>query len=694
MSALARRRRVYVAPRRGLQRRLRTASLRLPVPVGGGPLIAVGVAAVMALCAFVARGGTLLEPTTWTEVILMLAGATLCAAALMWPRTGGRTGVGTAAAFAALTVLTVVAITWSLTPGDTWVDANRMLAYLAVLAGGVALGRLAPGRAGAVVQGVALGATIVAAYAVLTKVFPGVLARDEPYARLRPPFDYWNGVGLLAAMSVPPLLWLGARRSGHAAANAVAWPALGLAIVALLLSYSRGALLVLALGLALWFALVPLRLPAVLVLLGVLAVTLPVVAWAFAQDGLTLDQAPLALRESAGLQFGAMLLVMLVALTVAGLAAGFLAAHRPPSQAVRHRAGRILVGALLCMPAVAILVLSNAPGGITGQVSKAWHQATDPNARAPANTPGRLTAVSSLRARYWREALQVYETSPWIGTGPASYATLRVRFRTDPSSIRHAHGYVPQMLSDLGWAGMSLSLLTLAAWLLAASRALGLRRSARGQPWDATRVSLATLVTVVVVFGMHSAVDWTWFVPGNAVPALLCAGFVAAAGLPGRPRPLPAVREMGWPARLSGGLVLVIALAASWAALQPVRSEHAEAAAFDRLDRGQVAQAAAIAQIAHERDPVALNPLFDLGAIDTVRGDTAGARRALERAVELEPATAETWRRLAQFRLSVLHDARGALRAYRTAYYLDPSLRSISDVISTARIVKAGQPAP
>ncbi len=687
MSALAGRRRVYVAPRRGLQRRLRTVPV--PVPIGGGPAIVLGIALTMALCAFVARGGTLLEPTTWTEIALMIAGAALCAAALIRPRVAGHAGVGTVAAFAALTVLTVVSVTWSFTPADTWLDAERMLAYLAVLAGGVALGRLAPGRAGAVVEGIALGSVVITAYAVLTKVFPGILAPDEPYARLRPPFDYWNGVGVAAAMGIPPLLWLGARRSGHAAANALAWPALGLCIVGLLLSYSRGALLMLIIGLAFWFALVPLRLRAVLVLLGVLAVTLPVIAWAFAQDGLTLDQPPLSLRESAGLQFGAVLLVMFVVLTIAGLAAGFLAAHRPPSERARQRAGRVLVLALVCMPAIAILALANAPGGISGQASKAWRQATDPNARSPANTPGRLTATSSVRARYWREAIKVYELSPWIGTGPGAYSELRLRFRTDRSSIRHAHGYVPQMLSDLGWAGMALSLLTLGAWLWAASRALGLRRRSRGRPWDAERVSLATLTTVVVVFGLHSAVDWTWFIPGNAVPALLCAGFVASYAAPGE-NVLLASRGRRPGGVLVGGLVMLVALAASWAALQPVRSENAEAAAFNRLDEGQVPQAAAIAQIAHERDPFALNPLFDIAAIDTGRGDTAGARSALERAVQLEPRTAETWRRLGEFRRDVLHDYKSALKAYRTAYYLDPSLRSQSDVITTARLIKPG----
>ena len=670
----------------------------MPVPIGAGPALVLGIALAMVLCAFVAKGGTVLEPTTWTEVGLMLVGATLCAAALFGAREGGpaaaRFGLGTVAAFAALTALTVIGISWSLVPGDSWLESSRMLAYLAVLGAGVALARLAPGRSGAVVQGVALGSTLIAGYAVATKVFPGVLAPDEPFARLRPPFGYWNSVGLAAALGFPPLLWLAGRRSGHAAANALAWPALGLLVVCLLLSYSRGALLALGVGLAVWFAVVPLRLRAVLTLLGVLVVAVPVVAWAFAQDGLTLDTPPLSLREGAGLELGALLLVMIVALTAAGLAVGFLAAHRPPSDAARMRASRVLVGALALVPAIAVLALANAPGGISGQVSKAWHQATDPKVAPPSNTPNRLTAASSVRARYWREGFKLQGTSPWLGVGPGAYADVRDRFRTDQATVRHAHGYIPQILSDLGWVGLALSLLTLGAWLWAAARAVGVRRGARGQPWTAERVAVATLAAVVVIFGVHSAVDWTWFIPGNAVPALLCAGWVAGQGFLSAPVAGPPPRQGGLLAPLGGALVLLVAFAAAWAALQPVRSEHAESAAFDRLDKGQFVAAASIAEIAHQRDPLAINPLFDIAAIQTALGHTDAAGRALEQAVQLEPATAETWRRLAQFRLAARHDARGALRAYRAAYFLDPSKRSASDVIVTARLVKAGQPAP
>ena len=133
-----------------------------------------------------------------------------------------------------------------------------------------------------------------------------------------------------------------------------------------MLTYSRGALLAIAIGLALWFAFVPLRLRGAVALGGVvLAVFLPSVVWASAQDGLTRDGAELALRIDAGQAFGALLLLMVVAMTVAGLAVGFLSVRAPArASAPAPAASRTLVGALLTVPVVAIIMLANAPGGI------------------------------------------------------------------------------------------------------------------------------------------------------------------------------------------------------------------------------------------------------------------------------------------------------------------------------------------
>jgi hypothetical protein len=654
------------------------------------------VAVAIVATAFGAGGGSQLERTTYTEVVLILAGAVLCALAAIVPRSD-RTpsrlrGIWALTAFFALAIYTGLSITWSLMPSDSWLETNRTLAYAMVFAGGWSLGRLAPRHWNALLAGVVLGAALLAAWGVLTKVFPAALAADDSLARLRPPFEYWNSVGLAAALALPGLLWLAARRSGHQALNALAWPALGIMLVSLLLSYSRGALLAAAIGVGLWLAFVPLRLRALIALGCALVTTLPLVLWAFAQDGLAGDDAALALRVDAGQGFGALVLLLLVSLTAAGLAVGFLSDVHPPSERVRARASRTLLAALVAVPAVAVLLLANAPGGFSGQVSKAWRQATDPAVSGPSNSPQRLTATSSGRARYWSEAMKIHAQAPWLGTGAGAYETLRLRYRIDGRVTRHAHGYVVQTLADLGWLGLGLSLLAAGAWLTSVVRVVGLRRRDLAVPWDAERAGLATLAAVAIIFGLHSAIDWTWFVPGNVLPALLCAGWVASRGtLRERLQRQPALGTPVQPlAAAVAVLVLVTAGAAAWSAVQPVRSDHAQNAALERLDRNALDAAASIATIAHERNPLAVDPLFDLSAIQQGRGKIDAARQALEQAVDLEPANPETWRRLGAFRLKVANDPQGALRAYQAAYFLDPKLRqSINDVIVAARAVRA-----
>jgi hypothetical protein len=692
-SPSTRARRIYVPPRRGLL----IPRIELPIPGGTGSVLGFGVAAAIVACAFAAKGGSQLERTTYTEVAFLLGGAALCVAALLLPRPE-RTpavlrGSWALVTFALLAVFTGLSISWSLMPNDSWLETTRTLSYFAVLAGGLALGRLRPGSWTALLAGIAISAVALAGWSVLTKVFPAAFATEETFARLRPPFDYWNAVGLAAALGVPALLWLGSRRSGHAALNALAWPGLGLLVMSLMLAVSRGALLAVAIGTVIWLIVVPLRMRAAILIGGVLVTTLPLVAWAFAQDGITGDNARMALRTDAGQGFGALLLLLLVTLTVAGLAVGFVSAIKPPGPSAQARARRVVVGALAVVPAVAILMLANAPGGITGQVSKAWHQATDPAISGPSNSPERLTATSSGRARYWREAMKVHAQAPWLGTGAGSYGTLRLRYRLDGRQVQHAHGYVVQTLSDLGWVGLALSLLAAGAWLTSAVRTVGLGRRDRGIPWDAERVGLATIAVTAIVFGLHSAIDWTWFVPGNVLPAMLCAGWVASRatlrervnGLEQPNRTVPREALIG-----AAAVVALIGLIASWSALQPVRSDHARSASFDRLAKGEPAAAASIARIAHQRDPLSVDPLFDLSAIEQASGRNAEAKRAIDQAIDLEPANPESWRQLGRLQLDALNDPKGALKSFQIAYYLDPrSPQSTTDIVIASRLAAA-----
>ena len=290
--------------------------------------------------------------------------------------------------------------------------------------------RLAPGRWAALLHGLSLACLIVGVWALASKVFPAALAPDETYARLREPFGYWNAIGLMAALGVPPLLWLAARRSGSPAANALAWPALGLLFTCLMLSYSRGALLALGFGLVLWFAAVPLRLRGALPLIGAALVSAPVIAWAFTRDALTTDRVPLVARADAGQELGALLVLMTCVLLALGLAVNFTVARRPPGERTRRLVGRALIGALALVPVALLIALAVSPGGLDGQVSKRWKELTDPAAATPTNTPDRLAATSSVRARYWRESWTIYENSPNVGAGAGAYETARTRYRS------------------------------------------------------------------------------------------------------------------------------------------------------------------------------------------------------------------------------------------------------------------------
>src|SRR6202030_419973 len=146
-----------------------------------------------------------------------------------------------------------------------------------------------------------------------SKVFPSLQGPNPP-ARLQEPFGYWNAIGLTAAMGVICCMWLGARRAGHALLSALAYPAMGVLMLTLLLAYSRGALAALAIGLILWFGMVPLRLRSAAVLIAGSLGAAAVAAWDFSTHALSAENVPLSERAVAGHQLGALIVAMVLAL--------------------------------------------------------------------------------------------------------------------------------------------------------------------------------------------------------------------------------------------------------------------------------------------------------------------------------------------------------------------------------------------
>ena len=641
-----------------------------------GPALTLALAAVLVAAALEAQGGLKLGPLTTVLVGLNLAAGLLCAVALLAGGAARRPwGAASLALFALLALLTGLSTTWAITPDASWIETNRTLTWLLVFASGAALVRLAPGRWRSVLAAVLLAAVVISIYALLTKIFPADLAEDETYARLREPFGYWNAVGLTAALGLPVALWLGARREGHGALAALAHPAIGVLVLTMLLAYSRGALVAAVLGIGFWLAVTPLRLRGAIVLLPGVVTGGLAAAWAFGQSGLSDDHAPLALRTDAGTELGVLVLALVLLLLLGGLVATWLRDRRTWPEPTRRAWGAGLLIALALVPFALAGALALSDRGLGGSVSKAWRDLTDPEANTPKNDPSRLTAIGSVRARYWRDAIDIFDARPLKGVGAGGYAQARLRFRDDELDVLHAHGYLVQTAADLGILGLALSLALLAAWLAAAHRSSApWRRS--GGAGAAERAGLLTMIAVVVAFAAHSLIDWTWFVPGTVVPALLLAGWVAARG----PDPI----ELATPLRerlrtgvvtppraLAAVAVLLLALSASWSALRPERS-------LDRVDDALAAladrrpdDARGLAVEAGDLNPLSLQPLFALGDIDGAAGRPDAARAAYEQAVKLQPASSEAWVRLANFELAAGQTQR-ALASVRPALYLDP----------------------
>jgi O-Antigen ligase len=666
-------------------------------------LAAAVLGGALAGIAFGAAGGTQLERTTVVEVLMVLVGGAVVAGAIVWARRGPMHGAMSVLLFAALAALTALSVTWAIVPELAYIEAGRTFAYLAVFAAAVAAARLAPRGAHMAIKGIVLAAIAATAYALAARVWPGSIGENEISNRIGQPFEYWNAVGTTAALAIPGLLWLGSRGGGSVAARVAAYPAMGAAILAILLTQSRGALAAAAIGTIAWFAIVPLRLRSLPVLLLPSIAAGLVAAWALSKDAFAVSAQPLAVKESVAGEFGLLLLLMVVVLVLAGLAVNAGRSRLAVPVRVRRRIG---IGALVvacAVPLVAFTSVAMSDRGLGGTIEDRVDELTSETDTAPTEEgAGRFAAASSTRGKYWREAGRVFADRRSVGTGAGTFATARLRHRTDASATRHAHGFVPQTLADLGIVGVALTTALLLAWLAAALRTTALYprrlpfRRGDGEPqsrrdWTPDRTALVALALIAMVFGLQSTIDWTWFVPGPAAMALVAAGFVAGRG-PATALPEHRPIDLGGPFRnpspprlLAASAVLVAALLTAWAVWQPLAADRQTSDAIELAESGDVDGAIAKTREAADTNPLTAEPLLVEAAIAAQAGRDSDAESALEDAVLKFPGDPETWYRLAAFQLGTLDEPDAAAETVRGALYLDPHSLSARQLFLEAR---------
>jgi tetratricopeptide (TPR) repeat protein len=674
---------------------------------GAASAAAVILGGALAGVAFGAAGGTELTRTTTVEVLMVLVSAVVIGAGATWGRRAPVYGAMSLVLFAALAALTALSVTWSLVPELAYIEAGRTLAYLATFAAAVAAARVVPQASGVVVKGVVIGALAAVAYALASRIWPGTLAENELSNRIGQPFQYWNAVGTTAALAIPGILWLGARHTGSVIGRSLAYPAAGACVLAILLTQSRGALAAAALGMIAWFAAVPLRLRSLPVLVGGAVGGGGVAAWALSKDAFSKSLQPLSAKESVAGEFGLLVLLMGLALLFVGLAVNLGLGRMAAPMRLRRRFGLAVLVVACAVPLVAFTSVAFSDRGLGGTIDDRLDELTSETETAPTEGAGRVTAASSTRAKYWREAGRVFSDRPSVGLGAGNFATARLRQRTDETVSRHAHGFVAQTLADLGIVGVVITTALLLAWLAAALRTTGLyprrlpfRRAAEEPPprrdWDTERAAAVALTLVAVVFGLQSIIDWTWFVPGPAAMALVAAGFVAGRGpvaaIGGRGRTAELATLRWPPPRPSNGRIAaagaigVAALVMAWAIWQPEASDRATGRAIELIDERAYQSAIAEIEDAADANPLSADPLLVRAVAEADAGDEDAARRTLERAVLEFPGDPQTWLRLASFQLTTLDRPQDALETVRGVLYLDPFSRQGRQLFLDARV--------
>lgn len=670
---------------------LKTNSVSGPSPV----FTALSTAALLASAAFVIgvqSGGT---RAGVVEVLAVLLATVVFGRAAYNDRLpspfNASLGILLMAIFAGLTALSVG---WSLLPNESLLDAIRLISYSCVLALAAYLAQQYQGRAREIVLGAWLAALLIVVYALASRCIPGIFPETDNFARLRLPFGYWNAVGAVAALGLLFSLWAGTRRRDARWLEVVSYPAGGLFIVALMMSQSRGALMAAGLAIAVWGLLVPQRLRAAgwLAIVGVLS--LIVVAWAYNKTALTTDNVPFADRKSAGIQLLILLVVLSGALTGLGLLVRSQRHKRPMPAAQRYKVGRALLILLAIVPFLFIVGVGVGSDKGFGTISDGVSGIFSSTAAAPDNSPDRLTQTTSLRGRYWSDSWKVFQAHTWKGTGGDTFAAARLPFRDDQIVVTHSHGMVPQVASDLGIFGLLVLFSIMLVWLVAAFK---LADASRRGPWrwldeaDEVRIASVTLMTAALLFGLHSAIDWIWFVPGVAYFGLLAGGWTLGTPAAHSARAdVPATEpRRGGKLQLARAVAIaIVGISIAYAVYQPVRAER-------KVDAGlAIATSNPSKALKLGNDALSLDPTSDQAFILVAVAQSNGGREqaaeaTLANLVAQQPGNPTAWLRLARFRLATLNDPDGAILALRPLLYQSPNNREGLTLLAQARQEKA-----
>jgi O-antigen ligase len=251
-------------------------------------------------------------------------------------------------------------------------------------------------------------------------------------------------------------------------------------------------------------------------------------------------------QEAQGHAFAGTLILLSV---LAGVVQGALVAWRP-SRELRRALRGVLRPVALVLAGVAALaaigvyaVKSSAVEGVaakgldhaTSWVDRQWQDFLRPTTFSQGGT-SRLESARGTRSDLYRIALDGFLDHPLAGDGGGGYQVRYVRMRRVDEYVVNAHSLELETLDELGLVGAALLLLFVGALVFAGVRA-------RVCPGGLSRPRAAAVTAALVVWLVHSAIDWDWQMPAVTGLALLLGAALLPYGR-GRRR---AVKEPGSP---------------------------------------------------------------------------------------------------------------------------------------------------
>ena len=534
---------------------------------------------------------------------------------------------GLLAAFGAWTALSIV---WAESAERAVTELNRVSLFLAVFV----VTALASTRAtltrwcdGLAIATAGIGVVALGRRLLTPDALPGGDVPDVLLAtltRLGWPLDYWNGLAMFVALGLPLLLRVAtsARRALSRAVAVGVFPAL---CAALYLTSSRGGFAAAAIGLAVFVAATPRRWTAAGALAAGLGGGALAVAVLLPRDALAND--PFDAPEAIGQGRSAATLILLICIA---------------SGVAFWLGGRLLSGVRIPRAAGIALVAAVAVAAVAG-IAVAHPVQRFEEFKAPPATfedddfirSHLLSGGGSGRWQFWESAVDEWETRPVVGRGAGSYESWWAEHAPFWFFVRDAHSLYLETLGELGLVGLALLLGVFGTGVVAGVVRL---RAAAGEE----RVAIAALLGLVAAYLVAAGLDWMWELTAVTVVAMVAVGLLsgpastAAAAAEGA-EPRRGRRLALGIAALVAGWLLIVAQALPFLSNLEISRSQAAVRANDTeaaLDRAAAAQAL---------EPWAASPYLQLALVRETAGDLAGARAAIEDAIERDPLDWRLW---------------------------------------------------